>query len=104
MRAAFVLALGGLAARGARGLAAPRTKLPARRVVVTCSPCGAKLFKYAKGNGAGSRLVKCWDERIVEDWTEDKETCPSCGSTFARRTLVRGRPASKIISGKVRAK
>ena len=96
---AFVVAL-----RGARGLAAPRKKLPARRVDVSCDSCGAKLFKYAKGNGAGSRLVKVYEERIVKDLTADQVTCPGCGETFARRALVHGRVAFKIVSGKVRVK
>lgn len=98
---AFVVAL-----RGARGLAAPRKKLPARRVDVSCDACGAKLFKYAKGNGAGSKLVKVYEERIVKDRTADQVTCPNpaCGETFARRALVHGRVAFKIVSGKVRVK
>lgn len=82
--------------------AAPRKKLPVRRVDVACAGCRAPLFKYAKGNGAGSKLVKCWAERIVKDYTEDGVTCPKCGAVFAREALVRGRPAFKIVSGKVR--
>ena len=62
-------------------MAAPRKKLPARRVDVSCDSCGAKLFKYAKGNGAGSKLVKVYEERIVKDRTADQVTCPNpaCG-------------------------
>ena len=54
------------------------------RVDVACAGCRAPLFKYAKGNGAGSKLVKCWAERIVKDYTEDGVTCPKCGAVFAR--------------------
>ena len=90
---------------GARGMAAPRKKLPTRRVDVSCTTCGAPLFKYAKGNGAGSKLVKVYEERITKDHTGgEKTTCPSCETVFARRGLVHGRVAYKIISGKVRVK
>ena len=90
--------------RGARGLAAPRKKLPTRRVDIKCTGCKAPLFRYAKGNGAGSKLVKIYDERIVKDYTEDQQHCPQCGAEFARRALVHGRVAFKVISGKVSMK
>ncbi|CAM9952729.1 unnamed protein product, partial [Hapterophycus canaliculatus] len=56
-------------------------------------------FRYKKG-GKGS-LVKCYKERIVEDFTDGKLECPSCGQLFARDTMVHGRPAFKMIGGKV---
>ena len=87
--------------RNARGLAAPRKKLPTRRVDIGCK---APLFRYAKGNGAGSKLVKIYDERIVKDYTEDQQHCPQCGEQFAREALVHGRLAYKVISGKVSMK
>ena len=90
--------------RGSRGLAAPRKKLPTRRVDITCKGCKAPLFRYAKGNGAGSKLVKIYDERIVKDYTEDKQHCPQCGEQFAREALVHGRLAYKVINGKVSMK
>ena len=91
--------------RSARGLAAPRKKLPTRRVDITCKGCKAPLFRYAKGNGAGSKLVKIYDERIVKDYTEgNKQHCPQCGEQFAREALVHGRLAYKVISGKVSMK
>ena len=89
--------------RGARGLAAPRKKLPTRRVDIKCTGCKAPLFRYAKGNGAGSKLVKIYDERIVKDYTEDQQHCPQCGEQFAR-SLVHGRVAYKVINGKVSMK
>jgi hypothetical protein len=64
--------------------------------------CNTRIFKYKKG-GNGS-LVKCYVERIVEDFRspEDIETgelkCPACGSEFARHALVHGRPAYKVWS------
>ena len=90
--------------RGARGLAAPRKKLPTRRVDIACTECKAKLFRYAKGNGAGSKLVKIYDERIVKDYTEDQQHCPQCGEQFAREAMVHGRLAYKVINGKVSMK
>ena len=50
--------------------------------------------------GKGS-LVKCWHERIVDDATNGDLQCPGCGAEFARPALIRGRPANKIIGGKV---
>jgi len=85
-------------------LAAPRKKLPERRVTVLCNKCGQRLYRYAKGNGAGSQLVKVYLERIVEDYTDGQLSCPSCGTEFARPATIHGRPANKIISGKVKMK
>jgi len=55
--------------------------------------------RYKKG-GKGS-LVKCYKERIVEDFTDGKLECPNCGQLFARDTMVHGKPAFKMIGGKV---
>ena len=55
--------------------------------------------RYKKG-GKGS-LVKCYKERIVEDFTEGQLQCPGCGQEFARDTMVHGKPAFKMIGGKV---
>lgn len=86
-----------------RRLARPRAKLPLRRVDVACAECGCALYKYAKGNGAGSRLVKMYVSRIVIGWTkrEKPTVCPDCGSEFARDVTIKGERALKIISGKV---
>ena len=105
LRARVALLLAASLRSGARGLAAPRKKLPTRRVDIKCTGCKAPLFRYAKGNGAGGKLVKIYDERIVKDYTEgDKQHCPQCGAEFARRALVHGRVAFKVISGKVSMK
>ena len=105
LRARVALLLAASLRSGARGLAAPRKKLPTRRVDIKCTGCKAPLFRYAKGNGAGSKLVKIYDERIVKDYTEgDKQHCPQCGEQFAREALVHGRLAYKVISGKVSMK
>jgi len=83
--------------------AAPRSKLPERRVDINCAACGSPLFRYAKGNGASSQLVKVYHERIVRDHTGGLfTTCPKCNVTFARETMVHGRRAFKIVGKKVR--
>ena len=48
--------------------------------------------------------VKIYRERIVQDYTEGGVTCPSCGEEFARDMLVHGRPALKVIQGRVTMK
>lgn len=83
-------------------MAKPNKKAPGRSVDVFCSGCNQKLYRYKKGgNGA---LVKCFKERISEDYTVTPCICPGCGATFARDTLIRGTPAFKMIGGKVRMK
>lgn len=79
-------------------MAKPNKKGPSRTVHILCSQCKAKLFKYRKG-GKGA-LVKCFKERIVEDYTQVPCICPDCQQIFARETLVRGVPAFKIIGTK----
>ena len=61
------------------------------------------MFRYAKGNGAGSRLVKVYKERIVKDFTGSPCVCPNtdCGVEFCREVVIKGRPAFKIVQGKV---
>ena len=81
-----------------RLFAQPSKKLPERSVKVYCSSCKTQLFLYKKG-GKGS-LVKCFKERIVQDFTEQESVCPSCGKEFARPAMIRGKPALKIIGGK----
>ena len=55
---------------------------------------------YGIQGGKGS-LVKCFVERIVEDATAGDLKCPECGTEFARPAMIRGKPANKIIGGKV---
>ncbi|EAR61842.1 hypothetical protein MED92_02803 [Oceanospirillum sp. MED92] len=83
-------------------MAKPNKKGPVTTVDVYCAKCRALLYKYRKG-GKGS-LVKCFKERIREDFTQTPCVCPQCGSLFAREQLVRGTPAFKFIGGKVFAK
>ncbi len=83
-------------------MAKPNKKGPSTTVDVYCSQCKTQLFKYRKG-GKGS-LVKCFKERIVDDFTSQPCICPECNQVFARDTLIRGTPAFKMIGGKVFAK
>ncbi|MDO6619047.1 MULTISPECIES: hypothetical protein [unclassified Shewanella] len=83
-------------------MAKPNPKGPSRTVDIFCGKCKTQLFKYRKG-GKGA-LVKCFKERIVNDYTTSPCICPQCESTFARDTLVRGTPAFKMIGGKVTMK
>jgi len=80
-------------------LAKPNKKGPTKTVDIFCAKCKTPLFKYRKG-GKGA-LIKCFKERITEDYTETDCYCPTCKSEFARDVLIRGVPAFKIIGGKV---
>lgn len=85
-------------------------------VSVNCAKCQERLFRYKKKNGTKSNLVKCYIERIAEDSAgllAQQETlgisaeefsweCPSCQTQFARPSLIHGRPALKMVGGKVR--
>jgi ssDNA-binding Zn-finger/Zn-ribbon topoisomerase 1 len=98
-----------------------------RTVGVNCAKCRTQLFRYKKKNGTKSNLVKCYIERISEDTAgvlkenleesssssllpnnnqsslEDLEwKCPNCQSNFARARTIHGRPALKLVGGKIR--
>jgi len=66
---------------------------------VYCRSCSIQLFRYEK-EGEG-HLVKCYRDNIARDYTNDSKHCPGCGTEFARDWFVHGRPAYKIIQGKV---
>ena len=83
-------------------MAKPNAKWPVRTVQIFCAKCRFQLFKYRKG-GKGA-LVKCFKERIVEDYTIEEGVCPSCNAQFARSAMIRGVPAFKIVGGKVHMK
>ncbi len=80
-------------------MAKPNKKGPTKTVDIFCSACKAALFKYRKG-GKGA-LVKCFIERITQDYTTTPCICPQCERPFARSAIIRGTPAYKIIGGKV---
>ena len=77
-------------------------------VSVNCSKCQSRLFRYKKKNGTKSNLIKCYVERIVDDCfgllENDAEEwfCPNCQTKFARSATIHGRPALKLVGGKVR--
>ena len=73
-----------------------------RTIRVYCAGCGQLLYKYRK-SGPG-QLAKCFVDKIVQDHTEGDLHCPGCGQAFARETMAYGRPANKIIQGKVTVK
>jgi hypothetical protein len=76
-------------------MAKPGAKLPRRSVDIVCAVCQTRLLRYRKdGKGA---LAKCWVARVVEDYTNGDLKCPGCGVEFARRAMIRGAPAHKII-------
>jgi len=68
-------------------------------IKIFCSQCKLLLYKYQKG-GSG-RLVKCYKEKIVKDFTNGNLKCPQCKQPFAREAMIHGKPAHKIIQGKV---
>jgi hypothetical protein len=70
-----------------------------RTIKISCANCGERLYDYYKG-GTG-HLVKCFVERIKEDFTKGDLKCPGCEVEFARERMVRGKPAHKIVQGKV---
>ena len=83
-------------------MAKPNPKGPVRTVQIYCAKCKFQLFKYRKGSKGA--LVKCFKERIVEDYTEKEGICPSCKGQFARNAMIRGAQAFKIVGGKVHMK
>ena len=78
---------------------ASRDRVDRRTISIHCAGCRTLLYRYRKG-GRGS-LVKCFVERIVEDFTRGDLNCPECGQAFAREREISGRPVHKIIQGKV---
>lgn len=57
------------------------------------------MFKYHKAKPG--HLVKCFRDRIKEDYTNGDLKCPHCGEQFARERMINGKPAYKIVQGKV---
>ncbi len=57
------------------------------------------MYRYYKRGTGG--LVKCYEDRIAEDYTEGDLRCPKCGQEFARLREITGKPVHKIIQGKV---
>lgn len=70
-----------------------------KTIKIYCQNCNTLLYKYHK-QGSG-HLVKCYKDRIIKDYTNGDLKCPECGQLFARETMIHGKPANKIIQGKV---
>lgn len=98
-------------------------------VSVNCKKCKTRLFRYKKKNGTKSNLVKCYVERISEDCVglvaererrnndddshhnDDSNNndnsgdgdwvCPNCQTKFGRDSMIHGRPAIKLVGGKI---
>jgi hypothetical protein len=70
-----------------------------RTIGIHCMKCRSLLYRYKKGGTGG--LVKCFEDRIVEDRTAGDLHCHECGQEFARRRTIGGKPTHKIIQGKV---
>jgi DNA-directed RNA polymerase subunit M/transcription elongation factor TFIIS len=73
-----------------------------KTIQIYCTGCNSLLYAYHKA-GSGL-LVKCYRERIKEDYTRGDLRCPKCGAEFARERMIHGKPAHKIIQGKVYVK
>jgi len=74
-------------------------KIKGQVIKVYCANCRKLLYKYFKA-GPG-HLIKCYQSRIIKDFTKGDLRCPGCGQLFARKTMIHGQPANKIIQGKV---
>ena len=81
---------------------AKKEKVDRRTISIHCAKCRTLLYKYHKGGRGG--LVKCIVERIVEDRTRGDLKCHECGQEFAREQMMSGKPAHKIIQGKIYTK
>lgn len=68
-------------------------------IKIYCMNCRTLLYKYHKT--AKGHLVKCYKDRIVKDYTKGDLKCPKCEERFARERMIHGKPANKIIQGKV---
>lgn len=70
-----------------------------RVIDVYCKTCDTQLYRYKK-EGEG-HLAKCYKDEILRDFTDGSLSCPLCHTEFARERMIHGRPAHKIIQGKV---
>ena len=78
------------------------TRKDIRTISIFCAACRSLLYKYRKSGRGG--LVKCLEDRIVDDRTAGDLKCPHCGQEFARFKMMQGQRAHKIIQGKVYTK
>ncbi len=73
-----------------------------KTIKIYCQNCKTLLYKYHKDKSG--HLIKCYKDKIVKDYTKGDLKCPKCKQQFARETIIHGRPANKIIQGKVLVK
>lgn len=71
-------------------------------VKIYCKKCGTFLYQYQKDKKG--KLIKCYKERIVKDFTNGDLKCPKCGNNFGREAIIHGKPAVKIVQGSVYVK
>ena len=70
-----------------------------RTIQVFCHTCKFLLLTYRKG-GKG-QLIKIHLHKILTDFTKVKGICPSCNVQFGRETVIKNKPALRVIGGKV---
>ncbi|CAE7469473.1 unnamed protein product [Symbiodinium sp. CCMP2592] len=92
-----------------RRLAAPRRGSAVdsyKKVAVLCSTCGELLVKmYLERVAEDPHDILGFEGRIPACGENQELACPSCHRSFCRGPrLVKGRPAWKMISGRVRMK
>jgi len=68
-------------------------------IKIYCSGCNELLYRYWKA--IPGHLLKCYKDRILEDFTRGDLKCPKCNELFARDAIIHNKPANKIIQGKV---
>jgi DNA-directed RNA polymerase subunit M/transcription elongation factor TFIIS len=73
-----------------------------RKIKIYCHNCKTLLYEYNKIKPG--HLVKCYKDKILNDFTDGDLKCPECGQEFARERMFHGKPANKIIQGKVYVK
>jgi len=77
--------------------------MPGPRVIhINCSRCKTNLYRYKKDKPG--HLVKAYVQEIIKDRTRGDLKCHHCGQEFARHAMIHGKPAHKIIQGKVTVK
>ena len=73
-----------------------------KTIKVFCRNCHTLLYKYHKDKPG--HLIKCYKDRIKQDYTKGDLKCPKCGEQFARKAIIHAKPANKIIQSKVYVK
>jgi len=70
-----------------------------KTIKIFCKNCNTLLYKYHKDKPG--HLLKCYKDRIKEDYTNGDLRCPKCKQKFAREAIIHAKPANKIIQGSV---